>query len=265
MMRSVFFKTIYDKRFFILGWSLGLLAIAMLMASFFPAMRPDGGIDQLLQNMPAAFKGLIGNLADLAQFDTYIATQLFDIRVPLIAGIMAIILALGISVREEEDGELRTILSLPISRTRLFFEKWLALVAIMLVAVLSLVIGVYAITPFIEDATIDFFVLLRLAGMTWLVMVTYGTVAFAAGMATGRRSIASFISILIIIGSFILTTFAQAVDWLKDYEVISLLHYFPAAEIVRDGVKLENFIILASVTLLSLLIAWGMFHNRDIG
>lgn len=264
MMRSVFTKTLYDKRYFVLGWSVGMLAISMVMVSFFPAMRPEGGFDALLANMPAAFEGLIGNLADLRNFDTYIASQLFDIRVPLLAGIMAIILALGLSTREEEDGELRTLLSLPISRTKLFVEKWLAMVLIMAVTVAALVAGVYAVMPFIDDAEIASSVALQLALMTWLVMIVFGSVTYAAGMATGRRAIANLVGITVIIGSFLLSTFAAAVDWLQNFESLSLLHYFPAADIVRDGVNPLDVSVLGGVTLLSLLVAWLVFRRRDI-
>lgn len=88
-------------------------------------MHQEGALDALVENMPKAFEGLVGNLASLKSFDTYLASQLFDIRLPLVAGIMAIILAQGLSTHEEERGELRTILALPISRTKLLFEKWL--------------------------------------------------------------------------------------------------------------------------------------------
>ncbi len=264
MMRSVLTKTLYDKRLFILGWTLGLMAIAMLMTSFFPAMRPEGGIDALLANLPAAFQGLIGDLAALDEFDTYIASQLFDIRVPLIGGIMAIILALGLSTREEEDGELRTLLSLPISRTKLFIEKWLAMVLIMGISVVGLIAGVYLIMPFIDDAAIAGEAMLQLALMTWLVMISYSSVTYAAGMASGRRAVASAVGITVIIGSFLLSTFAVAVEWLSDYEFLSLLQYFPAVDIVYDGVMLRDVVVLSLVTLIALVAAWLVFRRRDI-
>lgn len=263
-MRSIYTKTLYDRRSFIVGWTLGLAVLAVLMTSFYPAMNQQGALDQFVKQMPPALQGLVGNLGNLAHFDTYIASQLFDIRVPLIAGIMAIILALGLSTREEEEGELRTILALPISRTKVLFEKWLALCTIMAVTSLGLLAGIYATLPFLDDAAIDTRALLRLMVMTFLIMSSYGTVTFAAGMASGKRAVASFIGIFVIIGSFIISTFGQAVDWLKDYEKLSLLHYFPAVDIVKHDIELKNIIVLATVTLIALAIAWALFRRRDI-
>jgi ABC-2 type transport system permease protein len=265
MMRSVYLKTLYDKRFFLLGWTVAFGAIAALLASFYPAMHQDGAIDELLKSMPPAFKGLIGNLGDLSRFDTYIASQLFDIRMPLIAGIMAIILGLGLSVNDEEKGELRTILSLPVSRAKLFVQKWLAMLSIMIIVVLGMVVGIYAVLPFINiPADISGQVMLRLTAMTLLIMVTYGTIPFAVGVATGKRAAATGISIVVIIGSFLLSTFGKAVDWLGDYEKLSLLHYFPAVNIVKNGIDLKDAAVFVVVTVALLVISLIIFRHRDV-
>lgn len=263
-MKSIFSKTLYDRRFFMLGWGIGLAALSALMTSFFPAMRSDGTIDALVANMPEAFKGLIGNLSDLAAFDTYLASQLFDVRVSLIVGIMAIILGLGLSVADEEKGELRTLLSLPISRTKLLVQKWLAMVVILGVTLVGLLVGIYAVMPFIDDAVIAVDQLARLFGMTMLLTIAFGTIPFAIGFAFGKRSIAMAVSVLVIIGSFILSTFGQAVDWLADFERLSLLHYFPAVEIVKDNVAPLDAAILLILTVALLTLALLRFRSRDV-
>lgn len=264
MMRSVFLKTLHDRRGFIFGWTLGMLALAILMTSFFPAMRQDNGLDALVANMPAALQGMIGSLANLKSFDLYIASQLFDIRVPIIAGIMAIILGLGLSVREEETGELRTILALPVSRTKLLLETWCAMALTMAIITGGLVVGVYVTMPFIADAVIDWHDMAALAAMTWLVMLAYGTLTYAAGRVSGSRGVAMLVGVLAAIGSFLLSTFAEAVDWLKPYEAWSLLHYFPAVDIVKNGVVWANVLVLGTVTLVSLIAAVLVFRRRDL-
>lgn len=264
MIRSIFIKTLYDKRAFIIGWTIGLAAIAALLTAFYPAMHQDGSIDALVKSMPPAFQGLVGSLSDLAHFDTYIASQVFDIRLPLIAGIMAIILGLSLSVSDEEKGELRTLLSLPISRTKLLFERWLAMVTVLMITLLGLVAGLYVTMPFIDGATIDTDIMVRLVAVTGLMMVTFGTIPFAFGMATGRRAVASAVSIAVIIGSFLLSTFASAVDWLKDYEPLSLLHYFPAVDIVKTGIDGADVAVLAAITTVLLIVAFVAFRRRDV-
>lgn len=263
-MRSVLLKTLYDRRWFVLGWAIAFAALTALMVSFFPAMKTSG-LDELVKNMPPAFKGLVGDLALLSSFDTYIASQLFDIRLPLIGGIMAIILGLGLGSAEEETGELRTLVALPISRTKIVLQKWVAMVAIVFVMTVAIAAGLYACLPFVEGATIGFGEVLALLGLSWLLMVTFGTIPFAAGIAAGRRAVAMATGVLVVMGSFILTTFGQAVGWLQDYERFSLLYYFPAITAMQDGVNWMDVVVLAIVALSGLLVAVLVFRRRDIG
>ncbi len=265
MIGSVYLKTLYERRGFLIGWTLGFMALAMLMVAFFPAMNQDGAIDALVENMPKAFEGLIGNLADLRTFPSYLASQLFDIRLPLIAGIMAIILGFGLSTSEEESGELRTLLALPISRTSLLMQKWLALVTIMAVSIVGLFAGVYLTAPFVDGASIELSDMVKLSAMTLLLMTAFGTITFAAGMIFGRKGVANLIGVVVIMGSFILTTFGQAVDWLEPYEKISLLHYFPAVDIVKGAFELSNIAVLGGLSAALLLLSIIVFRRRDIG
>ena len=263
-MKNILLKTIIERRWFMLGWSIGFIAFAALMVTFYPAMHMDGAIDALLANMPKAFEGLIGDLADLQSFPTYLASQLFDIRLPLIAGIMAIILGQSLSTAEEERGELRTLLALPVSRVKVLLQKWLALVIITGVTVAALYAGIAVTAPFVDGATIDTVDLLQLLAMTWLLMITYGTIAFGVGSMTGNKGAATTISIFVIIGSFILSTFGQAVDWLADYEWLSLIHYFPAVDVAKNGIEIINVAVLGGLTAVVLTVALVIFRSRDV-
>lgn len=264
MIRSVFLKTLYDRRWFILGWCIAFAALSALLASFYPAMKVTG-LDELVKNMPPAFKGLIGDLTLLESFDTYMGSQLFDIRLPLIGGIMSIILGLALSSAEEETGELRTTLALPISRTKLLLHKWLAIVVISGVMTLGISVGTYAVMPFIDDASLPWDMFMHLLLLSWLLIVTFGTIPFAAGMITGKRAVAMATGVVVVIGSFILTTFGQAVDWLADYEKFSLLYYFPANDIAQGTLEWGNVIVLSGLTFGLLIAAIIVFRRRDIG
>lgn len=262
-MMGVFKRTLEDKKWFIFGWSLGYVALAGLMVVFFPAMKMEGALDELIKSMPPAFQGLVGNLADLKEFSTYLASQMFDIRLQIIGGVMAIILALGLSVGDEDAGTMRSMLSLPISRTKLLFQRWLAIVLITGIVVLASGVGVLAIQPVINEA-VDLGALGRLLAMTWLVMVALATVTFAAAMSTGSRSFATTIGVLVVVVSFILSTFADGVDWLRDFEWLSVYYYYPAVEIAKDSITLTDVFVLLGITFVPLVAAWATYRIRDV-
>lgn len=263
MRHSVFTKTFYDKRGFLIGWSLGFVFLTLLMVLFFPAMQQQGALDELIDKMPPAFQGLVGNLLDLQHFSTYLASQLFDIRGSIFAGVLAIILGIGITATDEDKGYMRTMLALPLSRTKVFIQKWLAMVTIMAIVVGVMIVSIYAFAPIIGESVTGSWVW-ELGLMQWLVMVAFGSITFALGIGTGKRSLAMTAGVLVVAGSFILSTFAVSVDWLADYEVISVLHYFPAVAIVKNGLSFSDPAILAVIAIVPVVIAWLLFRRRDI-
>jgi putative exporter of polyketide antibiotics len=98
----------------------------------------------------------------------------------------------------------------------------------------------------------------------WLFAICLATIVFAVGMATGKRGPTMAIGVVIAVGSFILTTFAAAVDWLQSYEKISLLHYFPAADIARSGIELRDVAVYAGLICVFIIIGIVGFRRRDI-
>lgn len=262
-MRSVFLKTLYDKRWFIFGWFVGFGFLSFLMVIFFPAMHQDGALDALMKSMPPALQGMVGDLANLREFSTYLASQLFDIRLAMLSGVMVIILGLGLTVAEEEKGQLRTLTSFPISRGRILIEKLIAMMVIFAIVLLGMLPGLWFGNFFVAD-TIAVDVLARLLFMNWLLCLALGSVVFGVGLATGKRAIAMTVGMVVVVGGFILSTFAQAVDWLDPYKIYSPLHYFPAVDVAKVGIAISDVLMLTSIAILSVLIGWVFFRKRDI-
>jgi ABC-2 type transport system permease protein len=262
-MYNLFTKTLYDKRSFIIGWSLGLAFIGYLMTVIFPAFHQDMGLDQLLKSLPPALQGLVGNLNDLKQMPTYLGSQLFDIRMPIFVSILAILLSVGLTVSEEEKGQLRTLAALPLSRMRIFFSKWSAIILISFIATIATLIGI-VIGLWAIHTSLDPLVLVRLGGMMLLLMVALATIIFGIGLGTGKRGLTTALGVLITVGSFLLTTFATSVDWLKDYEKFSLLHYFPAPDIAKGTIDITNIIVYTVITIVFLVIGLLFFRRRDL-
>lgn len=262
-MCNLFTKTLYDKRSFIIGWGLGMAFLGFLMMSFYPAFQQDNGLDQLVKNLPAAFQGLVGNLNDLKELPGYIGSQLFDVRIPIFVSMIAIILAVGLTVGEEEKGQMRMLLAMPLSRGHILFSKWLAIVAISFITTLSVIVGMLLGLLAINES-LDVDVMVRLGAMTWLLTVCLATIVFAVGIASGRRGPTMAFGVLAAVGSFILTTFAKSVDWLQPYEVASLLHYFPAVTIAKSGIVPSDVAVYVVIILASLFVSALLFRRRDV-
>lgn len=261
-MFNLLFKIIRDKRYFILGWSAGLAFLGFAMTSFFPSFS-GGEIDGLLDALPPALQGLVGNLQDWKQLPGYIGGQVFDIRLPIFISILSILLAIGLTVGEEDKGQLRTLIALPISRYRIIWAKWFSIVFICLIASIAPIIGV-EVGLLVIGESIDQMVLVRLGVFTWLLVVALATLIFSIGLSSGNRALTTGLGIVLTIGSFLLATFSQAVDWLKDYEWLSLFHYFPAIDIAKGTIEWGNALFYLVLLLASLCIVFIFFPRRDV-
>lgn len=262
-MRNLFIKTLRDKRAFIIGWGLGLAFIGYLMTIFYPAFHQDSGLDQLIKSLPAAFQGLVGDLGNLKELSTYLGSQLFNVRIPIFLSVLTIILTTSLTVSEEEKGQTRTLVALPISRRSIVISKWLAIVVICIFASLTTIIGILVGLATIHE-TLDMMVLVRLGGIMTLLSIALATMIFGVGLATGKRGLTTAIGVLITVGSFLITTFASAVDWLQPYEKFSILHYFPAPDIARGTVDSINIIVYVAITVVFLVLAFVFFRRRDL-
>lgn len=256
-------KTLYDKRTFLVGWCVGLALLGLLMTIFYPAFHQSTAIDQLVKSLPPALQGFVGNLNNLKELPSYIGSQLFEIRMPILASVLAIILSVGLSVAEEEKGQLRTLAALPLSRTKILLGKWLGVVVIGGLVSLAILVGVKLGLLGIREY-LGWQAFARLGLMTWLVVVTLATIVLSVGLATGRRGITMAIGIVVAVGSFILTTFASSVDWLQNYEKLSLLHYFPAVTVARSHIDTKDVVVYLAITMLFLLLGIAFFRRRDI-
>lgn len=256
-------KTIYDKRSFIFGWGVGLAFMGFLMMIFYPSFHGDSGLEQLVNSLPPAFKGLVGDLNNLKTLPGYIGSQLFDIRIPIFVSISSIILAVGLTVTEEEKGYLRTLIALPISRTKILLSKWLALVLVCFLVNVATIAGVYLGVMMIGE-TLDPMVALRLGSMTWLLSSCITSMVFGIGMATGSRALTMGTGVIYAIGSFILTTFSKSVDWLQSYESMSVFHYFPAVDIAKTEIDPYNAIVFATIIIVSVIFGILLFRRRDV-
>lgn len=263
-MRSVLLLDLYEKRFFTIGWTFGLAAFAALMVAFFPSLSSQGALDTMVAGMPKEFEGFIGNLADLQQFSTYLASQLFDIRSSIIIGVLAVLLGVGLGSSDESSGRLRTVLALPVSRMSYLAQKFLALVVIMGVATLGIVGGIYASMPFVEGAEISHATLWQLAAMTWLIGVVIGAVPFAVGLSLGSKSAATITGILVLVASYLISVIGMAVDWIANLAPFTPFHYFPAVDIVKNGIASSDVAALASILVLLLMITAVLFRRRDV-
>ncbi len=259
-MGSIFTRTLYDKRWFCLGWAFALSLMSILMIAMFPSLHK--GMESIAATMPPQLQGLVGDVSMFGHIGTYLSSQLYDIRIPLFLMIMALVLAQNITVGAEERGEMRTILSTHTSRTSFFLQTLLAAVLIFFIAISATVLVTVVGVPLIGES-IETILVLKLALLSWLFASTMFAIVYSIGMATGSRMLVMACGVGLIVSGITLEA-GRTVDWLELFQKISLLHYYDAGKLLTTGLNLKHFAVLCTLLALLPIIGWLRYRNRDI-
>lgn len=262
MFRNVFSKSLYEKRWMMLGWSIGVIAMSLLMMGFYHSFSA-GGFDQTLKNLPKSFQGLVGNLESLKTVPGYVGQQVFALRIPLLTLIMGIMLFSGLLAGDEGEGTLQTLLTQPVSRLRVFAQKYAAAMLVSFVICASAIIGVLLGLLFIHEH-MDFGLLWQAVIGVWLLTLLWGTLGFGLGAITGKRGLAGSITGLFTFSAYLITSFAPSVAGLSTLDRFSPFHYYNNPAIAQYGLRATNVAAMLAVTVVLLIISAVIFIKRDI-
>src|SRR5262249_8736448 len=159
------------------------------------------------RHFQAVIGSLGGDVNNLAHPPSYLALRYFSL-LPLILGVYAVLTGSGLLVADEENGTLDLVLAHPVSRTALFFGRWLALTValavILAVAWLGLVVfpRAYNVPVGAGELVLPYLSLLA-------VLLFFGNFALALSLLLPSRWLAASASGLVLAASFFLTTFAR--------------------------------------------------------
>jgi ABC-2 type transport system permease protein len=262
MFKNLITKTLYDKRGFMFGWSLGLIVMAGITIAFFPTIKDQ--IGTLFANMPKALESITGTTEDYKTITGYIGTGVFDLRIPMLTITMAIIIGLGLGVGEEYSKKLYLLLAQPVSRTKIALEKWIAMIVTFAVVHVALFAGILAVVGLIHES-VPVGKVFAATFMCFLLTVAAGSLTLATGLALGRKGLTTMIVAVYVFGSYLLTSFAAQIDSLKNIEPVSLFHYYKASEALKVGYNFGHIATLVFIAVAAILFGAWVFNKRDVG
>jgi ABC-2 type transport system permease protein len=252
MFSNVFRKTVYEKRWTMLAWSIGLFFMALLTMSFYPFFK-NSGFDQVIANAPKSLQGLLGQAADYKSVPGYVDQQIFALRMPLLTIIMSITLFFGIGIGDEDRGTLETLLAQPVSRTSVYLQKFMAGAALIALASIGIIHG-----------SVAFDKLLMATFGCWLLSLLFGTLAYAAGAITGKRGVTIAISSVVAFGTYLISSMAPAVDKLASAVKLTPFYYYNTPSIAVHGLKWSHLLVLGGTIAIMGLVGLVVFKNRDL-
>lgn len=257
-LRSVLTKSIADRRVMTILIGAGVGIMAFLVAAMFPALQ-----DTLAEfDLGPAFDSFFGE-GGMSSPQGWLSTEVFSIMAPGAIAALVIVDAARALASEMEDLSIGLLASNPISRSRLFGSKSVAIVVH--AAVASLLVGLFTwlgvvligldMNPAnVWAATLHVFVLaFMIAGTAVLFSVLIGKRVPAMMAAGGVAFIAYMVSVLLPIN-------ADLADWAK----LSPWHYYWAGDPLTNGVDWLDLAVMAAIGLIMFAIGTVVFLRKDL-
>lgn len=263
MLRNVFSKTLWDERRGILVWSIGIAAVGVVYAAFFPSLN-NPQMAELLEAYPKGVMDALG-MADITSPTGYLGATTYGLLGP----VLMIIFAAGFGSRaiagEEEAGRLDVLLAHPVDRWQVVVQRAAALLVALVAAGILLFVAMAAAAGPAQYAEIG---LMKLGAATFqliLLAMFFGSLALAVGAITGRKGLALATVAIVGIVTYFANTLApsvQAIAWSRD---ISPFRYYSGGQPLVDGWQLADglVLILAAVALVAIGVLG--FRRRDVG
>ena len=265
MLSSIFAKGIRDQRRSLLAWVVGIAAYVALLCAVYPAVQKSAGsLNQYLQNLPSAFRNaFLGGSVDFSSPAGFIDTELFSFMGP----ILILVFAVGFGARavagEEEAGTLDMVLAYPVSRRSVILQKFAVLivmvVAFTLALFVSMVIGTQAAGMGVATGR-----LLQASALLGLLGLLFGSVAFVAAAASGRRVVGISAGGGLAWVFYLMNALGQLVHSIHGVRVASPFYYYGGAAPLVRGLDAANVAVFLVATVLALAAALVAFQRRDL-
>ena len=262
MLSSIFLKTLYGLRWQVLGWSLGIMFIVFVTVALYNSFTQTG-FEEVVSSMPEQLRGLLGSPDNYKSVSGYLAQQIFGLKVVMFLVVMSVLLFISVSATDEESGRLQTLLTLPVTRTKVYIQKLLAVLFSIGIVNIALVAALYLGLAVIQKEADNFRVMESVVNL-WLACSTIGIIGFSLAMLSGKKGLSVAVASGYALFCIIMSSLAPAVDSLKDIDKLSLLHYYNNPQIMQHGLDITHVIIIGIVFLILTLVGWIGFTRRSI-
>lgn len=264
MIPAILGKTLRDRRRAVMGYGLGLVALAVWLGVLFPVMRESADFISFMDNLPSGMLSAFGiDSATFLSAAGFLTAYLYSLFAPLVILFFVISAVAAEVMAEEREGLIDMLLSTTVTRTRVLLEKagGVFLAALGLVAVLTAVLLV--VNPIFELSLSVSGVLA--AGLSlWLLGVLFGAVTLAAGAFTGRGVVAGGVAGALAFLAWFINSFSALYPALEGINGTSPFTWYQAPNPLIEGVGAGHlWLVIATAVLVT--VATFLFHRRDIG
>jgi ABC-2 type transport system permease protein len=265
-MKPIILRELKDRKYTILAYSGIVLLLLVMYIALFPTIKASmDQFQQLYESYPKEIYEAMGvkdlSLNTLANF---LSIEMYNMLWQLLALLLACSLA-GYTIAGQIDkGTIGYYLSLPISRTKLFFSKYISGLAGILAFVIVSVGSSIPLAALFND-TMPKMGVLNLGILALLfALATYSFAMFLSAVFSEKGKVYMIMGGLLV-GMYAMNVVAglkQSLAWLDNY---SIFHYFNAQAVLSgNNLQLSSVLVYGSVIVIFTTLAVFKFNRRDI-
>ena len=260
MMQTVFTKTLYDLRWNILAFCLGLATLAFFVLYIYPSFsEANEGLFEGLTG-PAA-QAILGS-ENPGTPEGFLNVQLFSF-VPLFLAIFLIIAASATIAGEEGEKTLGVLMARPIARWRVLTEKALAIVVGLVLISLAMAGGAVA-GALVAGVDID----LTLLALALIAAIPWGLFVLGLGLFCSAifksRMWAALLTTGVVVAAYMLNSLTEFVTSLVTYNQFLPMYYYNWGDPLIAPLNWVHVAILTGSGLFFYLVAMLAFERREI-
>ena len=263
----VLVRFVLDRRRSLFGWSVGAVLLVVMTVAFYPTIRDQPSIEDVVRDLPEALKATFGisDAVALSSPEGYLHGRMFSLTMPLalvLFGIGAGARAIGGS---EDDGDLELLLAQPVTRQRVLVERFGGVVVLTIALGLVFTGALFALAPPFGamNGLRPLWVLAACAGAISLGLL-HASVAFAAGAVRGTRSAAVGAGAAVAVAGYLLQGLLAAAGASPGVRMVSPWHWYLRQNMLVEGPDVMAFVLPLGASAVALWISVIVFGRRDL-
>ncbi len=267
MLGAVYKETLRQTWMQVLIWGAAFGALGILTIALVPDARGLAAMVELMESMPPFLVRMAGAGDDLAFMGTpegFITVGFFG-KALLFFAAYPVIMGLRVTINEEGNGTMDTLMSLPLLRWQMVLEKFTAyFTTLIMLVVLFLVCMIGGNALFDTGMSVEGLFNASIAivpNMTFILAITT-----LAGAFIRERRQAVMVAVGFVIASFLVDTIGATAQGtiLEQLRALSFFSYYDSTSVMQDGIVWAHVIVMFGLTALAIGASLWAFQRRDI-
>jgi ABC-2 type transport system permease protein len=250
---------LHNRRHLTSAYTIGMALYMLVIVVLYPSFRHSSELNSLSSGKLAALFGVSGPLTSPAG---WVNANAYTNFLPLIMLLLTIGYGAAAIAGQDDDETLGLLVVLPLARHGILTQKITEMIAQALVLIVVVAACVYVGRGF-ELALDPWNVATASLAVLWL-GIDLGLIALTVGAVTGSRGSAIGVATAIAAVSYLISTLAPIVSWVRPLRFASLFYWSVGNNQLADGAGLASFAVLAGVAALTGFTANVAFRRLDV-